>query len=46
MGGGFAFGNPEFISIDVFSLYNIVFMGGESSTFKYFVIKLGLGIGI
>jgi hypothetical protein len=46
MGGGFAFGNPEFISIDVFSLYNIVFIGGESSTFKYFVINLGLGIGI
>lgn len=46
MGGGLEFGNPETISIDVFSLYNIVFMGGESSTFKYFVINLGLGIGI
>jgi hypothetical protein len=46
MGGGLEFGNPVFISIDVFSLYNIVFMGGESSTFKYFVINLGQGIGI
>jgi hypothetical protein len=46
MGGGFEFGNPKSISVDVFSLYNIVFIGGESSTFKYFVINLGLGIGI
>jgi hypothetical protein len=44
-GGGFSFGNPQVISIDLFSLYNIVFAGNESAI-QYITFNLGLSLGI
>ncbi len=46
-GGGFSFGNPQSLSIDVFSLYNLVFAESESqNTLQYFTINLGISLGI
>lgn len=44
-GGGLSFGNPQVISVDAFSLYNLVFAGNKS-TIQYFTINLGLSLGI
>ena len=44
-GGGFSFGNPQVISVDVFSLYNLIF-AGNSSAIQYFTINVGLSLGI
>lgn len=44
-GGGFSFGNQQVISIDAFSLYNLVF-AGNGTALQYFTINLGLSFGI
>ena len=46
-GGGFSFGSPQSLAIDVFSLYNLVFSGSKSSdALQYFSINLGVSLGI
>lgn len=45
MGGGLSFGSPTFVSIDVLSLYNFVFIG-PSNILKYFTINVGVGIAL
>jgi hypothetical protein len=44
-GGGFSFGSPQSISVDLFSLYNIIFAGNESAI-QYITFNLGLSLGI
>jgi hypothetical protein len=44
-GGGFSFGNPRVVSVDAFSLYNLIF-AGNSSAVQYFTINLGLSFSI
>ncbi len=45
LGGGFSLGSSQFASIDIFSLYNLVFAGSEDAL-QYFTINLGLSFGI
>ena len=45
IGGGLTFGSPEFISIDVYPLFNMVFLE-NNNRFKYFTFNLGLAVGI
>lgn len=45
VGGGLSFGNPEFISVDLYPLFNLAFLG-EGELFRYLTINLALGIGI
>jgi hypothetical protein len=45
LGGGFSLGSSRFASIDIFSLYNLVFAGSEDAL-QYFTINLGLSFGI
>lgn len=45
VGAGVVFGNQEFITIDLYPMFNLVFLGG-GDTFRYFTINLALGIGI
>lgn len=46
-GGGFSFGSPQSLSIDVFSLYNLVFAETENlNTLQYITINLGISLGI
>ncbi len=45
VGAGITFGNPEFISVDLYPMFNLVFLG-EGDSFRYFSFNLALGIGI
>lgn len=45
VGAGVTFGNPEFITVDLYPMFNLVFLG-EGDSFRYFTINLALGIGI
>ncbi len=45
VGAGITLGNPEFITIDLYPMFNLVFLG-EGDTFRYFTINFALGIGI
>lgn len=45
VGGGLTFGNPQYISIDFYPLFNMVFLG-EGDSFRYFSFNLSLGFGI
>lgn len=45
VGLGITFGNPEFITVDLYPMFNLVFLG-EGDSFRYFTINLALGIGI
>ncbi|HEX3019486.1 MAG TPA: hypothetical protein VHP36_04260 [Chitinispirillaceae bacterium] len=44
VGAGITFGNPEFISVDLYPIFNMIFLGDD--TFRYFSINLALGLGI
>ena len=45
IGGGLTFGNPDFISVDIYPLFNLVFLENKD-IMKYFTINLALGFGI
>lgn len=45
VGLGITFGNPEFITVDLYPMFNLVFLG-DGDSFRYFTINLALGIGI
>ena len=45
VGAGFTFGSPEFISIDLYPLFNLVFLE-NSNRLKYFTFNIGLAVGI
>lgn len=45
LGGGFSLGSARYASIDIFSLYNLVFAGSEDAL-QYFTINLGISFGI
>ena len=45
VGLGITFGNPEFITVDLYPMFNLVFLG-DGDSFRYFTINLSLGIGI
>ncbi len=44
-GAGITFGNQEFITVDLYPMFNMVFLG-DGDTFRYFTFNLALGIGI
>jgi len=45
VGLGLTFGNPEFITVDLYPMFNLIFLG-EGDSFRYFTINLALGFGI
>jgi hypothetical protein len=45
IGGGLTFGNPEFISVDIYPIFNLIFLD-KSEWMKYLTINLAIGFGI
>jgi opacity protein-like surface antigen len=45
VGAGLSFGSPQYISVDLYPMYNLIFLG-ESSTLQYLTVNLAVGIGI
>ena len=45
LGAGFIFGSPDFLSVELYPMFHLIFNNGEN-TFKFFSINLGVGLGI
>lgn len=44
-GAGVIIGNPDYLSIEIYPTYNLVF-NVDGNRFQYFTINLGIGLGI